>query len=450
VGTAGRAITFSGITVAIGLCGLLFFQGSFLASMGLAAAIAVVLAVIWALTFLPALMAVLGTRVNALRVPFLGRPPRTDRGLFHFLATRVMGRPFFALVPALLVLAIIAAPVRNLSLAQTGIQGLPPQAESRVGFDMLQNNFPGQTLNNFMVVLDYGSGNPRSSQNVAALNTYEQSLAQQPGAISPSAPQFGSHIAVLTVGSHAAVQSSQANTLLSSIRGLTPPPGTRALVTGATAINTDNTNYLLGQVPLALGFVVLATYVLLFLLLGSVVLPLKAVLTNLLSITAAFGALVFIFVQGNFSGLLNFTPQPADPLVLALLFAVMYGLSMDYEVFLLSRIQEYYRQSGDTTAAVAMGLERSGRLITGAAGIMIGVFLVFGVLAHTVIIKEIGIGLTIAVAVDATVVRLIVVPAVMRLLGAANWWAPKPLARLHQRLGLGEAAGDRSHLRVVA
>jgi RND superfamily putative drug exporter len=315
---------------------------------------------------------------------------------------------------------------------------------------MLQNNFPGQTLNNFMVVLDYGSGNPRSSQNVAALNTYEQSLAQQPGAISPSAPQFGSHIAVLTVGSHAAVQSSQANTLLSSIRGLTPPPGTRALVTGATAINTDNTNYLLGQVPLALGFVVLATYVLLFLLLGSVVLPLKAVLTNLLSITAAFGALVFIFVQGNFSGLLNFTPQPADPLVLALLFAVMYGLSMDYEVFLLSRIQEYYRQSGDTTAAVAMGLERSGRLITGAAGIMIGVFLVFGVLAHTVIIKEIGIGLTIAVAVDATVVRLIVVPAVMRLLGAANWWAPKPLARLHQRLGLGEAAGDRSHLRVVA
>jgi RND superfamily putative drug exporter len=451
VGTAGRAIAFSGITVAVGLCGLLFFQGSFLASMGGAAAIAVVLAVIWALTFLPALLALLGTRTNALRVPFLGRRPRTGHGVFHALATRVMRHPLFALVPALVLLAVLAAPVRNLSLAQSGIQGLPPQAESRVGFDMLQNNFPNQTLNNFTVVLDYGSGNPQSTQNVAALNSYQQSLAQQPGSISPSAPQFGSHIAVLTVGSHAAVQSSQANNLLTAIRGLTPPPGTHALVSGATAINVDNTNYLLSQVPLALGFVMLATYVLLFLLLGSVVLPLKAVVTNLLSISAAFGALVFIFVQGNFSGLLNFTPQPVDPLVLALLFAVMYGLSMDYEVFLLSRIQEQYRQSGETVPAVAMGLERSGRLITGAAGIMIGVFLAFGVLAHTVFIKEIGIGLTIAVAVDATVVRLVVVPAVMRLLGRANWWAPRPLARLHQRLGLGEGTADgHSRLRAVA
>ena len=451
VGTAGRAVAFSGITVAVGLCGLLFFQGSFLASMGGAAAIAVLLAVMWALTFLPALLAVVGTRTNALRLPFLGRPPRNGHGLFHALATRVMRHPFFALVPALLLLAVLAAPVGNLSLAQSGIQGLPPQAGSRVGMDMLQQNFPNQTLNNFTVVLDYGSSNPQSSQNVAALGAYQQSLSRQPGAISVGVPQFGSHIAVLAVGSHTAVQSSQANTLLTSIRGLTPPPGAQAVVTGATAVNTDNTNYLLGQVPLALGFVMLATYVLLFLLLGSVVLPLKAVLTNLLSIFAAFGALVFIFVQGNFSGVLNFTPQPVDPLVLALLFAVMYGLSMDYEVFLLSRIQEHYRQTGDTVTAVAMGLERSGRLITGAAGIMIGVFLAFGVLAHTVIIKEIGIGLTIAVAVDATVVRLVVVPAVMRLLGAANWWAPKPLARLHQRLGLGEgAAEERSRLRAAA
>jgi RND superfamily putative drug exporter len=451
VGTAGRAIAFSGITVAVGLCGLLFFQGSFLASMGGAAAIAVLLAVIWALTFLPALLALLGTRTNALRIPFLGRPPRTGRGLFHALATRVMRHPFFALVPALLLLAVLAAPIRNLSLAQSGIQGLPPQAESRIGFDMLQNNFPNQTLNNFTVVLDYGSGNPQSSQNVAALSSYQLSLSRQPGVMSLSGPQFGSHIAVLTVGSHAAVQSSRANTLLTSIRGLPPPPGTHSLVTGATAVNTDNTNFLLSRVPLALGFVMLATYVLLFLLIGSVVLPLKAVLTNLLSISAAFGALVFIFVQGNFSGLLNFTPQPVDPLVLALLFAVMYGLSMDYEVFLLSRIQEHYRQTGDTVPAVAIGVEQSGRLITGAAGIMIGVFLAFGVLAHTVIIKEIGIGLTIAVAVDATVVRLVVVPAIMRLLGKANWWAPKPLARLHRRLGLGEGtAAERSPLRVVA
>jgi RND superfamily putative drug exporter len=192
------------------------------------------------------------------------------------------------------------------------------------------------------------------------------------------------------------------------------------------------------RAPLALGFVVLATYVLLFLLLGSVVLPLKAVLMNLLSISAAFGALVSIFVQGNLSNILNFSPQPIDPFTLALLFAVIFGLSMDYEVFMLTRIQEHYLQTGDSGGSVAVGLERSGRLITGAAAIMVGVFLAFGALAHTVIIKEIGIGLAIAVAVDATVVRILLVPAVMRVLGRIAWWAPRPLARLYRRLALGE------------
>jgi RND superfamily putative drug exporter len=212
------------------------------------------------------------------------------------------------------------------------------------------------------------------------------------------------------------------------------------LVSGQTALNVDNTNYVLSRVPLAIGFVMVATYILLFVLLGSVVLPLKAIVMNLLSISAAFGALVFIFVEGNFSGQLNFTPQPIDPLVLALLFAVIFGLSMDYEVFLLTRIQEQYLLTGDPTDAVAAGLERSGRLITGAAAIMVGVFLAFGALAHTVIIKEVGIGLAIAVAVDASVVRILLVPAVMRVLGRVAWWAPKPLARLRQRLALGEAA----------
>jgi RND superfamily putative drug exporter len=227
---------------------------------------------------------------------------------------------------------------------------------------------------------------------------------------------------------------------LTSIRGLTAPSGATLLVTGQTAVNVDNTNYVLARAPLAVGFVVLATYVLLFLLLGSVVLPLKAVLMNLLSISAALGALVFIFVQGHLSNLLNFTPQPIDPFTLALLLAVIFGLSMDYEVFMLSRIQEHYLQSGDARGSVAVGLERSGRLITGAAAIMVGVFLAFGALAHTVIIKEIGIGLAIAVAVDASVVRILLVPAVMRVLGRSAWWAPGPLARLHRRLAIGEAA----------
>jgi RND superfamily putative drug exporter len=326
-----------------------------------------------------------------------------------------------------------------MSLGQSGIGGLPPQAQSSVGWDKLQNDFPNQAVNTYDVVLDYGSGNPAAAQNVAALNGFKQTLAAQSGVIGVTGPANGTHVAVLTVQSHDPVISNQATSLLASIRSLTAPSGATLLVTGQTAVNVDNTNYVLARAPLAVGFVVLATYVLLFLLLGSVVLPLKAVLMNLLSISAALGALVFIFVQGHLSNLLNFTPQPIDPFTLALLLAVIFGLSMDYEVFMLSRIQEHYLQSGDARGSVAVGLERSGRLITGAAAIMVGVFLAFGALAHTVIIKEIGIGLAIAVAVDATVVRILLVPAVMRVLGRSAWWAPGPLARLHRRLAIGEA-----------
>lgn len=282
-----------------------------------------------------------------------------------------------------------------------------------------------------------------ASQNVVALNSFKQTLAGQAGVIGVTGPTYGSHIAVMTAQSHDAVLSSQATSQLTSIRTLTPPAGTNALVSGQTAVNVDNTNYVLSRVPLAIGFVIVATYVLLFLLLGSVVLPLKAIAMNLLSISASFGALVFIFVEGNFSGQLNFTAQPIDPLVLALLFAVIFGLSMDYEVFLLSRIQEHYLQTGDPIGSIATGLERSGRLITGAAAIMVGVFLAFGTLAHTVIIKEVGIGLAIAVAIDASLVRILLVPAVMRVLGRVSWWAPKPLARLRRRLALGEPSEGR-------
>ena len=181
----------------------------------------------------------------------------------------------------------------------------------------------------------------------------------------------------------------------------------------------------------------IVTYLVLFLLTGSVVLPLKAVIMNILSIGASFGALVWVFQQGHLSSLLNFTPAPLDPSVPVLLFCLVFGLSMDYEVLLISRIQEEYRRTGDTTQAVASGLEKSGRLITGAAAIMAAVFLAFG-LADVVLIKSIGLGLALAVAIDATLVRALIVPAVMRLLGRANWWAPRRLARWHRRIGSDE------------
>jgi RND superfamily putative drug exporter len=181
----------------------------------------------------------------------------------------------------------------------------------------------------------------------------------------------------------------------------------------------------------------LATIIVLFLLLGSVVLPLKAVVMNLLSISASFGALVWVFQDGHGAQLLGFEAASIDPSTPVIMFCIVFGLSMDYEVLLLSRIQEEYRRTGDNTHSVAEGLERSGRLITGAAAIMVGVFAAFG-LAEILLIKAIGLGMALAVAVDATLVRALVVPATMRLLGNLNWWAPAPLSRLYRRIGLGE------------
>jgi RND superfamily putative drug exporter len=219
------------------------------------------------------------------------------------------------------------------------------------------------------------------------------------------------------------------------------------LVGGATAIDVDVINFIIDRTPLAIIVVVLVTYLLLFLQTGSVVLPLKAIILNFLSIGASFGALVWVFQEGHFANLLGFTPQSIDPSIPVILFSIVFGLSMDYEVLLVSRIHEEYVRTGDNTAAVATGLERSGRLITGAAAIMFAVFMAFG-LAEVVIIKAIGIGLAIAVAIDATIVRSLVVPAVMRLLGDANWWAPRPLRWLHSRAGLSDLGVEEPAPRI--
>jgi putative drug exporter of the RND superfamily len=200
------------------------------------------------------------------------------------------------------------------------------------------------------------------------------------------------------------------------------------LVTGDTAFDLDIVNFITSHTPLAAGFVLLVTYFVLFLLTRSLVLPLKAVVLNLVSIGASFGALVWIFQDGHLSAQLGFTPQSIDPSIPVILFAIVFGTSMDYEVLLVSRIQEEYRRTGDNRHAVSEGLQRSGRLITGAAAIMFAVFCAFA-LAQVVIIKSVGLGLAIAVALDASIVRILLVPAVMRLLGHLNWWAPSWLRR---------------------
>jgi putative drug exporter of the RND superfamily len=434
--TAGRAITFSGLAVAVGLSAMLFYQGTFLASLGAAGAIVVAVAVFYGLTFLPALLAILGPNVNRLSIPIVGRRPKSGRGAWHRIATWVMRRPIVVLLPALAFLVLAGTPFLHLRLANASVDQLPARLESRQGYDTLVNSFPGQDQTVFNVVVNYPVGSPTTAQRVLDQDGLSQRLATIPGVLRINPPQVGPHIVLLDVVSNQPASSDGARAILRAIRSESISNGGQILVTGDTAFDVDVINYIIDTTPLAVGFVVLVTYLVLFMLTGSVVLPLKAVVLNLLSIAASFGALVWIFQDGHLSQQLGFTAQSIDPTVPVILFAIVFGMSMDYEVLLISRIQEEYLRTGDNRHAIAEGLERSGRLITGAAAIMVAVFLAFG-LAEVVLIKSIGIGLAIAVTLDATVVRVLIVPAVMRIMGHFNWWAPSPLRTLHRRVGLG-------------
>jgi RND superfamily putative drug exporter len=424
IATAGRAILFSGITVAIGLAGMLFYPGTFLVSLGVSGSLVVAAAVLYGLTVLPALLSIFGPRVGAWRLP-LPRG-RIGSGVWHSIATTVMRRPVLVLVPTVALIAIAASPFVQLRLASADATILPPTIESRHGYDVLVSEFPGQDQSTITVVARFPD-DPLNHRS--ALDELRSRLAALPNVLRVDMPlsPTGPHIALLSVRTASTAQSDEARAIVRAARSQTVAGGD-VLVTGNTAFDVDAVDYLVERTPIAVGFVMLTTIVALFLLLGSVVLPLKAIAMNVLSVSASFGALVWIIQQGHLANVLNFTPQSIEPSLPVIMFCIMFGLSMDYEVLLLSRIQEEYRRSGDNTAAVAMGLERSGRLITGAAAIMVGVFVAFA-LADVVIIKSVGLGLTVAVLLDATIVRALVVPATMRLLGRANWWAPRWLGR---------------------
>ncbi len=467
--TAGRAITFSGLTVAVGLSAMLFYQGTFMASMGAAGAIVVAVAVLYGLTFLPALLSVIGPGVNRIRIPSLRRRG-TGRGFWAALATWVMKRPLLVLLPTTGFLLLAGSPFLQLRLANGDVDMLPSRLEARQGFDRMVSDFPGQDQTTFNIVVEYPDGTPLTAARIGDQFDLTRRIAAIPGVLRtssiydvdpslgradyqalytgdpnsiPSAARafmsttVGKHIVVIKAFTSSPATSDASRDVVKAIRAeAAVGDGGQVLVGGQTAIDLDVVKFIIDRTPLAVGVVTLVTFLLLFLLTGSLVLPLKAVIVNFLSIGASFGALVWIFQQGNLSGFLHFTPQSIDPSIPVILFSIVFGLSMDYEVLLVSRIQEEYVRTGDNTAAVAAGLERTGRLITGAAAIMVTVFMAFG-LAEVVIIKAIGIGLAIAAAIDATLVRTLVVPAVMRLLGDLNWWAPHPLRWLYRRAGLG-------------
>ena len=482
--TAGRAITFSGLTAAVGISAMLFYQGTFMASMGAAGAIVIAVAVVYGLTFLPALLSVIGPGVNRLYMgSLLRRRYSVDsaEGFWSRLANWVMKRPVVVLLPTVAFLVIASTPFFALRMANGNVDMLPPRLESRQGYDHLVADFPGQDQTSFTIVLNYPDGSPLTASRIADQIALEKRIAAIPGVlrtnsiydldpsltvadyqalytgdpskIPPTARQMmaglvGKHIVVMSAYGNATASSDAARDIVKAMRADQGVGGRgQVLVGGETAVDIDVIKFIVDRTPLAVGVVVLVTYFLLFLQTGSVVLPLKAVILNFLSIGASFGALVFIFQQGHFANLLGFTPQSIDPSIPVILFSIVFGLSMDYEVLLVSRIHEEYVRTGDNTVAVATGLERSGRLITGAAGVMFAVFMAFG-LAEVVIIKAIGIGLAIAVAIDATIVRSLVVPAVMRLLGNANWWAPRPLRWLHGRAGLSDLGVEEPRGRI--
>jgi putative drug exporter of the RND superfamily len=463
--TAGHSVVFAGATVAVGLVGLAFLKIEGVGSMGLAGTLVVAFSVFYSVTFLPALLAILGPRVDAGRVWFVRtETTESSRRLWHRLALLVMARPWRVLLPLVAFLLITASPFLHLRLASGDATSLPEGTESRRGEELLRTQFPGGDLTPIVVVVRYADGSPLQPGRVGELFDLSRWLAQRPhvarveslvnldprmtreqyqrlfaappaalgGARVALTQSVGRHIAVLSAATPLAADSPEARTLVQAIRGAHPPLDGELLVTGRTAFDVDLIDLVRQEAWLVMGFVVVATYVVLLLLLGSVVLPLKAVVMNFLSISASYGALVWIFQQGHLATWLHFTPRPIEVVTPIVMFCVLFGLSMDYEVLLLSRIREEYERTGDNEQAVGTGLERTGRLITGAAAIMAGVFFGFG-LADTVVIKAMGIGMGLAVVIDATLVRVLLVPATMKLLGHWNWWAPAPFARLYHR-----------------
>jgi len=279
------------------------------------------------------------------------------------------------------------------------------------------------------------------------LATYQQMAALAPAQRPPELVEalrhvLGEHVAMLVASTNLQANSDEARALVREIRTAHPPYDGEVLVTGQTAFDLDFLELVLRHAPRAIGVVVAVTYVVLLLLLDSVLLPLKAIVMNLLSITASYGALVWIFQDGHLARWLDFTPAPIQTATPLIMFCLVFGLSMDYEVLLLSRVREEYERSGDNVGAVVVGLERTGRLITGAAAVMATVFFGFG-MARSVVIQAVGIGIGVAVVVDATIVRALLVPATMRLMGRWNWWRPAWLALSTSRRA-GRAVPNRS------
>ena len=452
--TAGRTVAVSGVTVAVSLAGLLVFPQVFLRSMGFGGMSAVLIAMLAALTLLPALLAMLGPKVDALSVrPWLRRLVRRpasahttmsaegEHGAWARIAHSVMRLPVVYTVVVTAVLLLLALPFLRVQFGGIDERALPADTESRVVTETIRADFP--TSENGPIDAVVTLADPVDSPaGGAALQSYVDDVAALPGVEGATVVDAAGSTAHVDIAYAGDPLSTDARELVADIRAVPAPDGGEALIGGQTAVLADLLDSLASLLPWMALFVVSTTFVLLFLAFGSLVLPVKAVLINVLSLGASFGALVWIFQDGHLSGFLDFTPtgfvEATQPI---LVLAIVFGLSMDYEVFLMSRIREQYDLTGSNTTAVATGLQRTGGIITSAALLLLVVIGAFS-LSGITFIKMIGVAMLIAIVVDATVVRILLVPATMRLLGRANWWAPGPFGRLYARYGIRESDGD--------
>ena len=452
VNTAGRTVLISALTVAVSLSALLVFPLYFLRSFAYSGIAVVLLALAGSILSLPALLAVLGHRIDSVRIGRRRAVRAEHDGAWHRIATLVMRRPIPIAATVVVFLIILGAPFLRVSFGIPDDRVLPESAGSRQASEILRAEFSGNAAESFGVVAD-GVGSERLDDIASAAATLStadgvdrvdsaagtfvdgQLATTNPGDASFIATD-GTAITWMSVVPDFPVVSPEGERLVKDIRNLDLP--FEVAVEGQAAGLVDSKAAIGDALPWAIAIIVIATFVLLFLMAGSLLVPVKALVLNLLSLTATFGAMVWIFQDGNLSDLLGFTATGTlDISMPILMFCIAFGLSMDYEVFLLSRIKEEYDRVGDNDSAVALGLERTGSIITAAALLLSITFFAFGT-SGVSFIKMFGIGLGLAVLMDATIVRAFLVPAFMRLAGDANWWAPAPLRRFHNRFGLKE------------
>ena len=421
VATAGKTVFYSGLTVFVTMASLLFFPLNFLKSFGYAGIAVISLAVVGAVIALPALLAILGDKVDKGVVRRGAITPKED-GRWAHTARTVMRRPIPVVIAAVSVLAIMTAPILNISFAQVDSRVLPASDRAALSSQVIETRFDGLVGSPIEVVVPNGVG--REDEIKGFLNK----VKSVDGIVRVGALEtFGQDIRVQVISSIAS-RSVASERVIHEIRALDRPTGT--LIGGSAADFTDSQDGIASKLPFALGWIALTVLILIFIFTGSIILPIKAIILNALSLSATLGAITWIFIDGHLKWLVgDFTVTGTlDTGSVILVAVVVFGLSMDYELFLLSRIREEHLSGKSNIESVAVGLQRSARIITAAALLLAGVFATF-IISGVTSIKMLGFGVALAVLLDATIVRALLVPALMRLFGERNWWAPKSMQR---------------------